>query len=85
MPYPVQCFFEIHEVIVQILLIFKILITRESVVEDLFCGVSPGFETCLFFSDNLFSLGLEPVQDDFKHDFTLMTDEISGAVILAQL
>ena len=37
------------------------------------------------FSNNLFSLGFEPVQNDFQHDFTWMTDEAHGSVILAEL
>ena len=32
-----------------------------------------------------FSLGFEPVQDDFQHDFTWMIDKVNGFVILAEL
>ena len=64
MPYSVKCFFEIYEDIVQILLVLEVLPTQDSEVEDLFCGASPGSEPSLFFSDNLFSLGFELVQDD---------------------
>ena len=64
MSYPVKCFFEIYEDIVQILLVLEVLPTQDSEVEDLFCGASPGSEPSLFFSDNLFSLGFELVQDD---------------------
>ena len=49
---------------VQILLMMKVLFTKESEVEDLFCGSSPGSETSLFFDNILFSLGFETVQDD---------------------
>ena len=34
------------------------------------CGAAPGSEFSLFFSNNLFSLELEPVPDDFQQ----MTD-----------
>ena len=54
-------------------------------VEEMFYGASPGSEPSLFFSNNLFSLGFEPVQDDTQHDFTLMTDGSNGSVILAEL
>ena len=67
---------------VQILLM--LLFTQDSEVEDLFCCTSPGSEPSLFFSNNLFSLGFEPVQDDSQHDFTWMTDEANGSVFLAE-
>ena len=85
MPYPVKCFFEIYEDMVQILLMLKILLTQDSEVEDLFCGASSSLYPSLFFSNNLFSLRFEPVQDDSQHDFTWMTDEANGLVILAEL
>ena len=44
-----------------------------------------GFEPFLFFSNNLFSLGFGPVQDDFQYDFTWTNDEASGSVILSEL
>ena len=85
MPDPVKCFFEIYEDVVQILLMLKVLFTQDSEVEDLFCGASPGSEPSLFFSNYLFSLGFEPVQDYSQHDFTWMTDEADDWVILAEL
>ena len=63
-------FFQIYEDMVQILLMLKVLFTHDFEVEDLFCGTSPGSEPSLFFSNNLFSLGFEPVQDDSQHDYT---------------
>ena len=69
MPDPVKRFFEIYEDLVQILLVL-VFFTQDSKDEDLFCGVSPGSESNLFFSNNLFSLEFEPVPDDFQHDFT---------------
>ncbi|MEW8544132.1 MAG: hypothetical protein AB2693_11415 [Candidatus Thiodiazotropha sp.] len=32
----------------------------------------------LFFSDNLFSSGVEPVKDDYQQGFTRVTDEADG-------
>ena len=66
---------------VQIRLMLKVLFTQNSEVEDLFCGASPGSESILFCSSNLLSLGYESVQNDF----TFMTDEGNGSVILAEL
>ena len=70
---------------VQILLILKVLLAKESEVEDLFCGAPPGCEPSLVFRNNLFSLGFDPVQGDLQHDFTGMTDEANSSVILAEL
>ena len=70
---------------VQILLMLKVLFSQDSKVEDLFYGASLGSEPSLFFSNNLFSLGFEPVQVDSQYDFTWVTDEANGSVILAEL
>ena len=70
---------------VQILLMLKVLFIQGSEAEDLFCGASPNSEPSLFFSNNLFSLGFEPVQDDFQHDFTWITDDTDGSIVLAEL
>ena len=80
MPYPVKCLvlFLICEAMVQVLLMSKGLFTQDSEVKDLFCGVSPGSEPRLFFSNNS-SAGVEPVQDDFQ------TDKADGSVVLAEL
>ena len=51
---------------VQILLMFEVLFTQDSKVEDLFCGASSGSEPSLFSSNYLFSLGFKPIQDDFQ-------------------
>ena len=85
MPYPVKCFLEIYEDMVLILLMLKVLFIQDSEVEVLLCGVSPGSEPNQFFSDNIFSLEFEHVQDDFQHDFTWMTDEADGSVVLTKL
>ena len=66
-----NAFFEIYEDPVQILLMLKVLFTQGSEFEDLFCGASPGAEPSLLFSNKLFRLGFEPVQDNFQHDFSI--------------
>ena len=76
--------FEIYEDMVQILLMLTVLFTQDSEVEDLFYGAFPGSEPGLFFN-NLFRLWIEPVQDYFQHDFSWMTYDAYGSVILAKL
>ena len=61
MPYSVKGFFEINEDRVQILLMFEVLFTQDSKVEDLFCCASSGSEPSLFFS-----LEFKPIQDDLQ-------------------
>ena len=85
MPYSVKGFFEINEDMVQILLMLEVLFTQDSKVEDLFCGASSGSEPSLFFSNYFFSLGFQPIQDDFQHDFAGLTDEADRSVVLAEL
>ena len=62
-----------------------VFVTQDSKVEDLFCGASSGSEPSLFFSNYFFSFGFKPIQDDFQHDFALMTDQIDSSVVLAEL
>ena len=71
----------INEVMVQILLMLEVLFTQDSKVEDLFCGAFSGSEPSLFFSNYFFSLGFQPIQDDFQHDFARMTDEADSSVV----
>ena len=64
----------------------KLLFTYVKILRsDLFCGASPGSGLRLFLSDNFFNLGFEPVQVDFQHDFTLMTDEADDSEAMAEL
>ena len=69
MSYSVECFHEINENLVQILLMIEVLFTQDFEVEDLFRGGSSGSEPGLFFSNYLFGLVFKPIQDDFQHDF----------------
>ena len=69
MPYSVKGFFEIDEDMVQILLVLEVRFRQDSKVEDLFCCASSGCEPSLFFSNYFFSLGFQPIQDNFQHDF----------------
>ena len=67
---------------VQILLMLDVLFTKDTNVEDLFCGAPPCSEPSLFFSNYLFSLGFKPIQDEFQHNFALLTDEADSSVVL---
>ena len=82
MPYSVKGFFEISEDMVQILLMLEVLFTQDSMAEGLFCGAFLGSEPSLFFSNYFFSLGFQPLQADFQHDFARMTDEAGSSVVL---
>ena len=85
MPYSVKGCLEIIEDMVQILLMLEVLFTQDSKVGDLFCGASSGSEPNLFLSNYFISLGFKSILDDFQHDFTRMTAEADGSVVLAKL
>ena len=85
MPHSVKGFIEINEDIVQILLMLVALFTQDSKVEDLFCGVSSSSESSPFFSSYFFTFGFKPIQHQFQHDFTRMTEETNSSVVLAEL
>ena len=70
---------------VHILLMFEVLFTQYSKVEDQFRGASSGSEPSLLFSNYFFSLGFKPLQDDFQHDFARMTDEADSSLVWAEL
>ena len=53
---PVEGLFEVHEDIVEVLLVLEIFLTEDSYVEDLLCGAPSCSEACLFFSDDLLRL-----------------------------
>ena len=77
--------FLINEDIIQILLMLEVLFTKDSTIEDLFCGAPSGSEPSLLFSKYLSSFGCKPNQDDFQHYFARMTDEADSSVVLAEL
>ena len=68
---------------VQILLMFQVLFTHDSKVEDLFYGALSGSVPSLFVSNYYFCLELKPVQDDLQHDFARKTDEADSFIVLA--
>lgn len=53
--------FLIYEDMVQNLLMLKVLTTQDSEVGDRFCDAPHGSDPRLFFSNQFFSLGTEPV------------------------
>ena len=56
-----------------------------TLISILFCGAHSGSEPSLFFSNFLFVLGFQLVQDNFQHDFARMTDKANSSVVLAEL
>ena len=79
MPYPAERLLEVHEDVVEVLLVLEVLLGQYPKVEDLLCcSVS-----CLFLIDGLFRLRLQSVQQDFQHNFTRVADEADGKIVLA--
>ena len=60
------------------LLMLKVLFTQDSEFEDMFCDASTGSEPSLFFINNIFSLGFEPVQGDIQYDCTRNSGRVVG-------
>ena len=85
MPNPVEGLLEVHDDMVEVLLVLEIFLTEDSYVEGLLCGVSSCFEESLIFSDDPLRLWLQSVQNDLQHDFAWMADEADRSVVLALL
>ena len=60
-------------------------LTKDSQVEDMFCGVPSCSEACLFFNDDLLCLRLQFVPYDLQQEFARMADEADCSVVLALL
>ena len=80
MPYPVECFLETNEDLVQILLMLEVHFTQDSEIEDLFRGAITDSELGLFSNNFLFCLGLS-----LQHNFARVTDKAGASVVLAEL
>ena len=85
MPNPVEGLLEVYGDMVEVLLVLKIFLTEDSLVEDLLCGALACSEACLFFSDDLLRLWLQSIQYDLQHDFAWVADEANRSVVLALL
>ena len=83
MPYPVERLLEVHKDVVEVLLVLEVLLAQYPKVEDLLCCAASWSEACLFFSDDLFRLRLQLVQQDFQHSFARVADEGDGTIVLA--
>ena len=77
MPYPVECFLETNEDLVQILLMLDVHFTQDSEIEYLFRGAITDSE---LFNNFLFRLGLS-----LQHNFARVTDKAGASVVLAEL
>ena len=74
---------EVYEDMVEVLLVLKIFLTKDSEVEDLLSGAPCCSETCLFFSNDLLNLWLQSVQCDLQRDFAWVANEADHLVVLA--
>ena len=63
----------------------KIVLAKNSQVEDLFISASRCSKPCVLFCNDIFCLVFESVQDDSQHAFVWVADEADGAVVLALL
>ena len=68
MPNPVEGLLEVYEDMVEVLLVLRMFLTKDSSVEDLFCGAPSCSEACLFFSNDPLCLQHQTVQYDLQHD-----------------
>ena len=85
MPNPVEGLLQVHEDMVEVLLVLEIFLIEESYVEDRLRGALSCSEACLFFLDDLLRLRLYSLQYGFQHDFVWMADEAVRSVVLALL
>ena len=85
MPYPTERLLEVHEDVVEVLLVLEVSLAQYPKVEDLLCCSASWSEACLFLIDGLFRLRLQSVQQDFQHNFTRVADEADGTIVLAYL
>ena len=63
----------------------EIILTEDSRVEDLLCGVPSCSEAYLFFNNDLLRLWLQSVQYGLQHDFAWVADEADRSIVLAIL
>ena len=61
MPYSVECLLEVHEEVVEVLLVLEVLLAQYPKVEDLLYYAASWSEAGLFLSDDLFHLLLQSV------------------------
>ena len=88
MPHPVERLLKINKDVVDVLLVLAVLLTRNSDVEDVFCGNSSTSKASLLLGYDLLFVWLQSLlgfQNDFQHEFAPMTDETGGSVVLTGL
>ena len=85
MPNPVEGLLQVYEITVEVLLVLEIFLARDSLVEDLFCGVYSCSQACKFFTVDHFRLRLQSVQYDLQRDFAWTADKADCSVVLALL
>ena len=83
MPYTVECLLEVHEDMVEVLLVLEVLLAQYHNVEDVLGCAASWSEVCLFLSDDLFRLRLQSVQQDVHHNLARLANEADGTIVLA--
>ena len=83
MPNSVERPLEVHEDIEKGLLALQVFLTEYSRTEKLIRCAPSCSEVCLFLFDDLVRLWLQSIQGDSWHDFTWITDQADGMVVLA--
>ena len=61
MPYCVECLLEVHDEVVEVLLVLEVLLAQYPKVEDLLYCAASWSEAGLFLSDDFFHLRLQSV------------------------
>ena len=85
MPYLIARLFEVHEVVVEVLLVLEVLIAQYPKVEDLLCCAALWSGACMFLSDDHFRLRLKSIQQECQHNFAPVADETDGTIVLEYL
>ena len=73
MPDSVRRLLEVYEVMEQMALVFKVPLSDDSIIKDLFHCAQAWSKTC-WFCQQFLNLGLESVEDNSEHELAGMAD-----------
>ena len=85
MPDSVKRLLEVCEIVKQIALVLYVLLYNDSTIEDLFYCVPAWSKTCLFFCQQVLSLGFESVEHNSKYDLAGMAGQADDTIVLILL
>ena len=83
MPYPVERLLEVHEDVIEVLLVLEVLLAQYPKFKDLLFCAAPWSEACLFLSDDHFLFRFQSVQQGLQHNVARVSDEADGTIFLA--